>query len=343
VTLSVVLPTFNCRKLIERHLRSMQSWAGLADEIVVVDSRSTDGTIELIKTGLQHPRLRIIERDRGLYESWNDGIAATSGRWIYISTVGDTIERAHLLHLIETGEAEAADVVISNPRFVNDDGMPLADPGWPAKKIIELAGLPRPFTLTPLGAGVLASLYSPKALLGSSASNVYRGEFLRRHPFPTEFAAAGDSAWILRHATEARLRFTPAIGTTFCMHEKPVLPRHARKTGVLRMLLREKQALILRLAKEPVLARELTEENDLLLKAREHHSSRRRVWKHSRNRPTWPIHWLWLTGLYHWYRVRRQRKRQYIQRVGKRSNLLFQYALGETNDDKAGNISAALR
>lgn len=37
------------------------SWADLADEIIVVDSRSNDGTFELIKQKLHHPNLRLIQ------------------------------------------------------------------------------------------------------------------------------------------------------------------------------------------------------------------------------------------------------------------------------------------
>jgi glycosyltransferase involved in cell wall biosynthesis len=302
----------------------MQAWVDLADEIVVVDSRSTDGTIDLIKAGLQQFNLRIIERDRGLYESWNEGIAATSGRWIYISTAGDTIERAHLLHLVETGEAAAADVVISHPIFVNDDGIRQAELGWPAKEIVDSAGLSQPFTLSSRGASALAYLYCPNALLGSSAANLYRGEYLRRRPFPTEFAQAGDTAWIVRNATEARLCFTPAIGTTFCIHEKPTVSGHANILEVLRRLELEKQALICRLASEPDLARELTEEKDFFLKAQEHLMRRHRVWRRSRIMPKRPFRWLWVTGLYLWYSVRHKQKRRRIWRVSEVSAPLYQ-------------------
>ncbi|NBV55078.1 MAG: glycosyltransferase, partial [Verrucomicrobia bacterium] len=103
-----------------RHLEAMAKWSDLAHEIIVVDSRSSDGTLELIQAKLRHPRLRIIVRDRGLYESWNEGIAATTGDWIYISTAGDTIEREHLVHLRDLGERAEADVVISAPSFVDE-------------------------------------------------------------------------------------------------------------------------------------------------------------------------------------------------------------------------------
>ena len=44
-------------------------------EVIVVDSFSTDGTIELIKAELRHPQLKIMAHPPGLYQSWNHGIA----------------------------------------------------------------------------------------------------------------------------------------------------------------------------------------------------------------------------------------------------------------------------
>ena len=123
-TLSVVIPTYNCLHLIKRHLAHLQNWIHLADEVIVVDSRSQDGTIDYIKKMIQHPRCLYIERDRGLYESWNEAIAATSGDWIYISTAGDIIDKNHLLRLMNAGITSGADVVVSPQRFVSEDGTP---------------------------------------------------------------------------------------------------------------------------------------------------------------------------------------------------------------------------
>lgn len=190
-SLSVVVPTYNCAPLMERHLKSMAAWADLADEIIVVDSRSTDGTLDIIRTRLQHPNLRIIERDRGLYESWNEGIAATTGDWVYISTAGDTIEREHLIHLLELGRRAAVDVVISPPCFVNEAGAPSEDLGWPPSEVIAGSGLKEPFVLTAEAGFVLTFVHCPSAILGSSASNLYRGDHLRARPFPSEFKGAG--------------------------------------------------------------------------------------------------------------------------------------------------------
>ena len=277
-SLSVVMPTFNCAYLMERHLAGMAAWADLADEIIVVDSRSTDGTLDLIRSRLRHPSIRIIERDRGLYESWNEGIAATSGDWVYISTAGDTIERAHLLHLLELGERAAADVVISAPRFVDETGQAGHDLGWPPQKVVAASGRDVPFLLTAEAAFVLAYVHCPSAILGSSASDLYRGTHLRARPFPVDFKGAGDSVWILRHAAESRLCFTPQVGSTFCVHPKEEELRDGRLAGLVEKILAEKQATLGRPGVDGELVRALAAESRLFGEVQSLHRDRRRLW-----------------------------------------------------------------
>lgn len=221
-TLSVIIPTYNCRKLIERHVENLIQWADLAYEIIIVDSRSNDGTLEYLKDKLIHPRIKIIERDRGLYESWNAGIACTVGKWIYISTAGDTISRGHLELLLQSGEINRADVVISPQCFVDENGDKL-----PAKIKIPRANIYRGlrhklfYRVSPEGTSYFAFLGAkPNALLGSCASDLFRGDHLRSRPFPTEYESHGDTAWILRYANESTILIVNEIGSNFCIHEK---------------------------------------------------------------------------------------------------------------------------
>lgn len=219
-TLSVILPTYNCRSLIQRHLNEARSWLGLASEIIVVDSFSTDGTIELIRQELQHPKLTIISRERGLYESWNEAIQVSRSDWIYISTAGDGIKRSHLQHLIETGCRLQADVVVSNARFISEDGRPCPRLVWPARKLMLAFGLKSPIVFHPTAAQYFAFSAYPLAILGSSAANLYRGDHLRARPFPVDHGHGGDTAWMLRYGHETRLCLTPFEGATFCIHGK---------------------------------------------------------------------------------------------------------------------------
>src|SRR5580704_1102433 len=102
--ISVLVPTRNCAQLLPRHLESMAGWLDLVEEVVVVDSFSEDGTLEMIKSRLRHPRLRILSHPPGLYQSWNHGIRHLTAKYCYISTVGDTISREGLEHLTEGAE-----------------------------------------------------------------------------------------------------------------------------------------------------------------------------------------------------------------------------------------------
>ena len=199
------------------------SWADLADEIIVVDSRSNDGTFELIKQKLHHPNLRLIQRDRGLYESWNEGIAATTGDWVYISTAGDTIERAHLIKLMHMGETTQADVVISPFKPVNEMGNPYPESGFTNAVIYKQLYHLGSCVIEPPATFCFAFQNSkPNALLGSCASDLFRGEFLRARPFPTNYSTHGDTAWTLRYSSEMRICLVPISGSVFCIH-----PKHA--------------------------------------------------------------------------------------------------------------------
>lgn len=220
-TISVVLPTFNCLPLMERHLEAMEQWIDLAHEIIVVDSRSTDGTLDLIRRRLRHPNVRIIERDRGLYASWNEGIAATTGGWIYVSTAGDSIERDQLLRLRRCGEASRADVVISPCTFVNEAGLALPAKARRNPRLHQEMGGHDPVLLPPPVVRHLAFRSAgTHALLGSCASDLFRGDFLRARPFPLDYGTHGDTAWTLRHAHEMHICIVPEVGSTFCIHAK---------------------------------------------------------------------------------------------------------------------------
>jgi len=68
---------------------------------------------------------------------------------------------------------------------------------------------------------LLALNYLPFAILGSSASNLFRTKVLQRCPFPTDFGNNGDGAWGLFNALHIQLGIFPACISTFRQHRKP--------------------------------------------------------------------------------------------------------------------------
>lgn len=217
---SVVLPTLNARSALPAHLDSMRAWLPNVQEVVVVDSFSEDGTAEFLQRELAHLRVHHLTHARGLYESWNHGIAACSAPFLYISTVGDSISASGLHQLVRVAEIGQCDVVISPPRLIDTDGHEVKK-DWPVIELLKfLAPSRNELLLEPEGTLLFAVAFLRKALLGSSASNLYRTSVLQARPFPTDFGHAGDVGWGLRHAAKTRLGIITEALSTFVLHPR---------------------------------------------------------------------------------------------------------------------------
>lgn len=220
-SLTVVMPALNSARWLPAHLASMQPWLELAEEIIVVDSASTDDTVALIQAGIQHPGLRVLQHPRGLYQSWNFGLQQVRTKYVYISTVGDAMTRAGLEHMLAVAEKLACDVVMSKPRSITYDDQPLDDAGyWPIVDLLDTLDVTAPRRVTGLELMIFALLHIPSGILGSSASNLYRAEVLQRSPFPTGYGTTGDAAWVISQAFAYQFAVTPEIFSTFRHHPK---------------------------------------------------------------------------------------------------------------------------
>src|SRR6266496_2720475 len=102
LSLGVVMPTRNSAALLPRHIAGVRNWLDLADQVVVVDSFSTDGTLEALRREIKHPNLEFLSHPPGLYQSWNFGIQHLTTDYTYIATVGDTITKEGLRSLAAT-------------------------------------------------------------------------------------------------------------------------------------------------------------------------------------------------------------------------------------------------
>lgn len=80
-SVSVVIPTYNRLHTLDRCLRSVLDQSHPADEIIVVDDGSTDGSADWIR--YQHPNVQLIQQaNRGVSAARNAGIQAAKSDWI---------------------------------------------------------------------------------------------------------------------------------------------------------------------------------------------------------------------------------------------------------------------
>ncbi|HOM77565.1 MAG TPA: glycosyltransferase family A protein, partial [Anaerohalosphaeraceae bacterium] len=80
-SISVVIPAYNCQAYIRRAIDSVLGQSRPADEIIVVDDGSTDGTAEAVRT--YGAKVILIQQENaGVSAARNAGIRAASGDWI---------------------------------------------------------------------------------------------------------------------------------------------------------------------------------------------------------------------------------------------------------------------
>ena len=217
LSLGLVIPTLNSRRYLERHVEGLLPWLDLVEEIIVVDSHSTDGSVEFLLEKLPHRNLRFEQHPPGLYASWNHGISQLRTDYFIMSTTGDTIRREGVESLLQCAEDGRCDVVLSKPVF-RDLRDRVRDVRWPLDDIIDKMAPNSRCFLTGLEALIFAVGRPESALLGSSASNLYRTRFFQQRPFPLDWGAAGDGGWVWHHVAEARWGVLAGSYSTFLIH-----------------------------------------------------------------------------------------------------------------------------
>jgi glycosyltransferase involved in cell wall biosynthesis len=218
--IGALIPTRDAAPYLPEHLAALREWLPHVQEVVVVDSFSKDGTLELIKSEVRHPALKVFQHPPGLYQSWNYGIQQVQAEYCYVSTIGESITLDGLQHLADVASGLRCDVVISQPNFITEQGAPMAAPPWPIADILRSLEVTEPIALEGAALFFFALLDYGNAFLGSSASNLYRTRCLQENPFPTDYGTAGDGGWGLTNCLKIRLGVTSRRFSTFREHPK---------------------------------------------------------------------------------------------------------------------------
>ncbi|MCS6821300.1 MAG: glycosyltransferase [Microscillaceae bacterium] len=89
--ISVIIVTYNAEKYLEQAILSVigQNYPNL--ELIIIDGKSTDGTVEIIKKYEQHITYWVSEPDKGIYDAMNKGIDKATGEWLYFLGADDML------------------------------------------------------------------------------------------------------------------------------------------------------------------------------------------------------------------------------------------------------------
>ena len=116
MTISVITCTYNAASCLPRTLQSVSAQKYKDVEHIIVDGKSTDGTMDLVKKYKEstpetspHSIKAISEPDHGLYDAMNKGIQMATGDYLIFLNAGDTFKDKHTLQ--QVAQAAAASVV----------------------------------------------------------------------------------------------------------------------------------------------------------------------------------------------------------------------------------------
>lgn len=104
--ISIITATFNSQDFIAGAIQSYAGQNFSNKELVVVDGKSTDRTLEILANNSHHISTRVSEPDKGIYDALNKGIALANGDVIGILHSDDFLAHADVLTQVNQKFAE---------------------------------------------------------------------------------------------------------------------------------------------------------------------------------------------------------------------------------------------
>ncbi len=100
---SIILPVYNAVATIENAIASALQLTYSNKELIIIDGGSNDGSIEIIKSFNGRIAHFQTEKDTGVYDAINKGIAVSKGEWIYILGADDRFHSSGIIEKIFSG------------------------------------------------------------------------------------------------------------------------------------------------------------------------------------------------------------------------------------------------
>ena len=184
-SLSVITVTYNAEKTLERTLKSVREQTYPHIEHVIVDGKSKDGTVELIRNYDNEKLKWISEPDKGLYDAMNKAAAMASGDYLCFLNAGDTFFSADTVEKLINSipEAKFPDIIYGETAIVDENG-----------KFLHMRRLQAPETLS-------WKSFKQGMLVCHQAFIVKRSFF---EPYELQYRFSSDFDWCIRMMKKAK-------------------------------------------------------------------------------------------------------------------------------------------
>ncbi|HEY8928632.1 MAG TPA: glycosyltransferase family 2 protein, partial [Mucilaginibacter sp.] len=173
---------YNNVRDIERTMLSVLNQTYPHIEYIVVDGKSTDGTLQVIEKHRSGIAKLISEKDEGIYDAMNKGLAAATGDYVIFMNSGDEFYSPETVVQVFATVADA-DIYYGETEMVNDERESLGQRRHKA---------PEKFTWRGFRYGMSIS---------------HQAIYIRRsltEPYDRQYQLSADIDWIIRAAKKAK-------------------------------------------------------------------------------------------------------------------------------------------
>lgn len=98
---SILTVVYNGVATLERTIQSVLGQTYPNIEYILVDGGSSDGTLDLIRRYEDRLDLWVSERDKGIYDAMNKGVALATGQWVALINADDWYEPDTVARVVE--------------------------------------------------------------------------------------------------------------------------------------------------------------------------------------------------------------------------------------------------
>lgn len=119
---SIITITYNSAETVEDTIRSVASQSYSNVEYVMVDGLSKDSTLDIAKKYSAHISKLVSEKDKGIYDAMNKGVALATGDVVGILNSDDFYADENVIKdIVEVFEKTGADAVYADLIYVHRD------------------------------------------------------------------------------------------------------------------------------------------------------------------------------------------------------------------------------
>jgi glycosyltransferase involved in cell wall biosynthesis len=132
---SIITATYNSEKYLEDCIGSVMKQTHPDIEHIIIDGKSTDGTLDILKKYEPHIALCLSETDRGMYDAINKGMALATGDIIGILNSDDMLDGEDVIAaIVKAFEDSKAGAVYGDLEYVGAEDTSKIIRIWKGKK-----------------------------------------------------------------------------------------------------------------------------------------------------------------------------------------------------------------